>query len=163
MMKRILVVCTGNVCRSPAAQALLSRALPCRTIESAGIAAIDGTPIDPVMNELLAARGLDLSPHRARRVDAGICRWADVILVMETAQRHLIERAYPMTRGRVYRVAERYQTDVPDPYRRSRHVYDYAMKLIEHGVVDWAARIARVESNRPRCPDADADAPEYLK
>ncbi|MBR7979128.1 low molecular weight phosphotyrosine protein phosphatase [Burkholderia cenocepacia] len=163
MMKRILVVCTGNVCRSPAAQALLSRALPGCTIESAGLAAIGGTPIDPVMNELLVARGFGQSPHRARRIDDRVCRWADLILVMETAQRHLIERTYPTTRGRVYRLAERYQTDVPDPYRRSRHVHDYAMKLIEHGVVDWAERIARLESNRPRRADAGADAPEHLK
>ncbi|HEP6427498.1 low molecular weight protein-tyrosine-phosphatase [Burkholderia cenocepacia] len=163
MMNRILVVCTGNVCRSPAAQALLSRALPGRTIESAGIAAIGGTPVDPVMSELLVARGFGELPHRARRVDDRVCRWADLILVMETAQRHLIERAYPMTRGRVYRLTERDQTDVPDPYRRSRHVYDYAMKLIERGVVDWAVRIARLESDRPRRPDAGTDAPEYLK
>ncbi|MEB2601418.1 low molecular weight protein-tyrosine-phosphatase [Burkholderia cenocepacia] len=163
MMNRILVVCTGNVCRSPAARALLSRAVPDRTIESAGIAAIGGTPIDPVMNELLVARGFGRAPHRARRVDDGVCRWADLILVMETAQRHLIERAYPMTRGRVYRLAERYQTDVPDPYRRSRHVYDYAMKLIEHGVADWAVRIARLESNPSRRPDAGVVAPEHMK
>ncbi|HEF5873621.1 TPA: low molecular weight phosphotyrosine protein phosphatase [Burkholderia cenocepacia] len=163
MMNRILVVCTGNVCRSPAAQALFSRALPGRTVESAGIAAIGGMPIDPLMNELLIARGLAPSPHRARRLDDRVCRWADLILVMEAAQRHLIERTYPITRGRVYRLTERCRTDVPDPYRRSRHVYDYAMTLIEHGVVDWAERIACLESNRPRRRDAGADAPEYLK
>lgn len=163
MMKRILVVCTGNLCRSPAAQALLARELPGRTIESAGIAAIGGTAIDPVMNELLTGRGLDLSAHRARRVDDQVCRWADLILVMEIAHRELIERTYPMTRGRVYRLAERYLIDVPDPYRRSRHVYDYAATLIEHGVADWVARIASLDRNRPRHPDTGADAPEHLQ
>ncbi|HKT63202.1 MAG TPA: low molecular weight protein-tyrosine-phosphatase [Burkholderia sp.] len=155
MMKRILMVCTGNVCRSPAAQVLLSRALPGCTIESAGVAAIGGTAIDPVMSELLTGRGFDLSAHRARRIDDRACRWADLILVMETMHRHLIERTYPMTRGRVYCLTERYQTDVPDPYRRSRHVYDYAVKLIEHGAADWAARIVSLEQKRPR--------PEHLK
>ncbi|VWC80867.1 protein tyrosine phosphatase [Burkholderia lata] len=163
MMKRILMVCTGNVCRSPAAQALLSRKLPGFTIETAGIAAIGGTAIDPVMNELLTARGFDVSGHRARRVDDRICRWADLILVMEIAHRHAIERMYPMARGRVYRLAECYQTDVPDPYRRSRHVYEYTMKLIEHGVADWAVRIARLEQNLARRPDTGADAPEHLQ
>ncbi|WP_322025773.1 low molecular weight protein-tyrosine-phosphatase [Burkholderia sp. BCC1977] len=163
MMKRILVVCTGNVCRSPAAQVLLSRELPGRTIESAGIAAIGGTAIDPVMHELLSGRGFDMSAHRARRVDDRICRWADLILVMEIAHRNLIERTFPMTRGRVYRLAERYLIDVPDPYRRSRHVYGHAMRLIERGVVDWAARISRLEPNRPRHPDTGASAPEHLQ
>ncbi|UQO37168.1 low molecular weight protein-tyrosine-phosphatase [Burkholderia cepacia] len=163
MMKRILVVCTGNVCRSPAARALLSRALPGRTVESAGVAAIGGTPADPVMSALLIERGFDLSTHRARRVDDRICRWAGLILVMEAAHRRLIERTYPMTRGRVYRLTERYRTDVPDPYRRSRHVYDYATKLIEHGVADWAARIATFEPNRQQHPDTGADAPEHLQ
>jgi len=156
MMKRILMVCAGNVCRSPAAQVLLSRELPGCTIESAGIVAIDGMAIDPVMNEVLTARGFDLSGHRARRVDDRACRWADLIRVMEVAHRHAIERTYPMTRGRVYRLTERYQADIPDPYRGSRHVYDYAMRLIEHGVVDWAARIARLEPNLTRHPDTDA-------
>ncbi|MDR6497091.1 protein-tyrosine phosphatase [Burkholderia ambifaria] len=159
MMKRILVVCTGNVCRSPAAQALLSRVLPGRTVESAGVAAIGGTPVDPVMNALLVARGFDLSAHRARRVDDRTCRWADLILVMEVAHRELIERTFPTTRGRVYRLTERYRTDVPDPYRRSRYVYDYATKLIEHGVADWAARIATFEPNLRQHPDTGADAP----
>jgi len=162
-MKRILMVCTGNICRSPAAQAMLSRALPGRTIESAGIAAVGGAAIDPVMSELLTGRGFDLSVHRARRVDDRICRWADLILVMETAHRHLIERTYPMTRGRVYCLTERYRTDVPDPYRRSRHVYDYAARLIEHGVVDWAGRIVSLEQNRRRRPDTGAGAPEHLQ
>jgi len=163
MMKRILMVCTGNVCRSPAAQVLLSRELPGCTIESAGIAAIGGTAIDPVMSELMTGRGFDLSAHRARRIDDRTCRWADLILVMETTHRHLIERTYPMTRGRVYRLTERYRIDVPDPYRRSRHVYDYAVKLIEHGAVDWAARIVSLEQKRPRHPDTGADGPAHLK
>ncbi|OXI58152.1 protein tyrosine phosphatase [Burkholderia sp. AU27893] len=162
-MKRILVVCTGNVCRSPAAQALLSRELPGCTIESAGIAATGGMAIDPVMNEWLTARGFDLAAHRARRVDDAICRWADLILVMESAHRERIARTYPMTRGRVYRLAERYMADVPDPYRRSRHVYDYAATLIEHGVADWVARIAGLERAGPRRPDTGADAPDHLQ
>lgn len=163
MMKRILMVCTGNVCRSPAAQVLLSRELPGRTIESAGVAAIGGTAIDPVMNELLTGRGFDMSAHRARRVDDRLCRWADLILVMEIAHRHLIERTYPMTRGRVYCLAEHDRIDVPDPYRRSRHAYSHAMRLIEYGVADWAERIAGFERNRPRHPDTGASAPEHLQ
>lgn len=159
MMKRILVVCTGNVCRSPAALALLSRALPDRSIESVGTAAIGGMAVDPVMNALLTERGFDLSAHRARHIDDRTSRWADLILVMEAAHRHLIERTYPTTRGRVYRLTERYQTDVPDPYRRSRHIYDYATKLIEHGVADWAARIAAFEPNLQQHRDTGADAP----
>jgi protein-tyrosine phosphatase len=163
MMKRILMVCTGNVCRSPAAQVLMSRELPGCTIESAGIAAIGGAAIDPVMSELLTARGFDLSAHRSRRIDDLACRRADLILVMETAHRRLIERICPVTHGRVYRLAERYQADVPDPYRRSRHVYDYALTLIEHGAVDWAARIAGLEPKRPRHPDTGADGREHLQ
>lgn len=163
MMRRILVVCTGNVCRSPAAQALLAHALPGRSIASAGTAAIGGMAVDPVMNAMFAERGFDLSAHRARLIDDRASRRADLILVMETAHRHLIERTYPTTRGRVYRLTERYQTDVPDPYRRSRHVYDYATKLIELGVAHWAARIATFEPNLQQPSDTGADAPGHLQ
>ncbi|CAE6844873.1 Low molecular weight protein-tyrosine-phosphatase Ptp [Paraburkholderia nemoris] len=154
MIARILIVCAGNVCRSPAAQGLLSRELRDKVVISAGLAAVSGMRIDPVMSEMLSTRGLNMSGHRAKRLDEQMCRSADLILVMEQEQRRVIERICPMTRGRVYRLGEVHGIDIPDPYRRSQHSYGYAMKLIEPGVQDWVMRIANLTGSKYRRSDS---------
>ncbi|MBN3816822.1 low molecular weight phosphotyrosine protein phosphatase [Paraburkholderia sp. Se-20369] len=158
MIKHILVVCEGNVCRSPIAQGLLQRALPGIVVVSAGVSAIDGVAIDPIADRMLKARGIDLSGHRSKRLDRQMCRDADLILAMELAQRRAVERLRPVAHGRVYRLAEALASDVPDPYRRALPRYDHATMLIEQGVRDWAARIVNLNGRgRPghACPAAE--------
>ncbi|MGH8778195.1 low molecular weight protein-tyrosine-phosphatase [Paraburkholderia sp.] len=148
MIDRILVVCEGNLCRSPIAQGLLRREMADIVVASAGLSAVAGAGIDPIAASLLATRGIDMSAHRARRLDERMCRVADLILVMELEQKHAIERFYPIARGRVYRLAEAYPTDVPDPFGRPHRSYEYALTLIDHGVQDWTQRIARLSLSR---------------
>ncbi|HEX4903563.1 MAG TPA: hypothetical protein VFV42_12175 [Acidimicrobiales bacterium] len=84
----ILVVCTGNICRSPLAAALLASRADAAGAEvditSAGFVTAD-RPSPPEIVELMAARGLDGSAHRSRRIDAGELRTHDLILCMERA------------------------------------------------------------------------------
>src|SRR4051795_10625813 len=67
---RVLMVCTGNICRSPMAQVLLEQALRKRgfdvRVESAGLGALVGRGADPMAMQLMEKRGLDLKTHRAR-------------------------------------------------------------------------------------------------
>src|SRR2546427_9733566 len=88
--KRILLVCTGNICRSPLAAALLERALVERGIEgiavaSAGTGAWDGAPVSEGAYLVGLERGLDLSRHRARLLTRELGDGADWIL---TVARH---------------------------------------------------------------------------
>src|SRR2546430_12784605 len=85
--KRILLVCTGNICRSPLASALLERALLERGIEgiavgSAGTGAWDGAPVSEGAYLVGLERGLDLSGHRARLLPREPVDGADLILTM---------------------------------------------------------------------------------
>src|SRR5437879_8944326 len=85
--KRILLVCTGNICRSPLAAALLERALVERGIEglavaSAGTGAWDGAPVSEGAYLVGLERGLDLSGHRARLLTRELVDGADLILTM---------------------------------------------------------------------------------
>ncbi|QFS40569.1 low molecular weight protein-tyrosine-phosphatase [Burkholderia cepacia] len=146
MIERILVICEGNRCRSPIAQGLLQRSLPDVAVASAGLSATDGDPLDPIVAPMLKARGIDLSTHLARRVTRQMCSDSDLILAMELTQLDAIERLLPVARGRVFRLADALAADIPDPYRRSRRQYDYAMTLIERGVREWAARIDNLNS-----------------
>src|SRR2546425_7069143 len=89
--KRILLVCTGNICRSPLAAALLERALVERGIEgiavaSAGTGAWDGAPVSEGAYLVGLERGLDLSGHRARLLTRELVDGANLILTMRSEE-----------------------------------------------------------------------------
>ena len=84
MFNKILVVCVGNICRSPAAEAKLRQLAPASVqIASAGIQALVDHPADPQAQEEARKDGLDLSAHRARQLTDAMCQAHDLILVME--------------------------------------------------------------------------------
>ncbi|MBT2334933.1 low molecular weight phosphotyrosine protein phosphatase [Variovorax paradoxus] len=140
-MKSVLVVCIGNICRSPMAHVLLAEALPQLTVSSAGTGALIGNPADSIAQQLMAARGLDLGSHRARQINEAMCVQADLILTMDEAQRRYIENKYPLARGRVFRLAESAKLNIPDPYRKGQEAFEHALQLIDAGVKTWAERI----------------------
>jgi protein-tyrosine phosphatase len=104
---RVLVVCAGNICRSPAAAAVLGAlgaGHPEVDLEVRSRGTHDwnaGRQAHPAMRRLAAARGYDLSGHVAARVTADDLAWADDVLVMDADNhRHLLAR-HPDLLGRV--------------------------------------------------------------
>jgi protein-tyrosine phosphatase len=147
----ILTVCVGNVCRSPMAALLLSDRLARRRasveVSSAGLAALVGDPAEPEACELMAARGLDLSGHRARQITPDLVRSHELILVMEAGQQREVEALLPSARGRVHRLGRWGKFDIPDPYRRGLPAFENTLALIERGIDDlerafWPGRPA---------------------
>lgn len=141
MIDSILVICVGNICRSPMGEGLVRHALPGYRVSSAGIGALSGEPADPIAVELMQGRGLDIAPHRARQVQPGMLADAGLVLVMELAHQRHLEKQYPLARGKIFRVCESIKTDVPDPYRRGRAAFEDALALIIQGVEAWIPRI----------------------
>ncbi len=95
----ILFVCTGNVCRSPAAEfvfrELLGPAAARLVIRSAGTkAAVDGS-IDPIIANLLARKGIEVSKFRPRLLDVAQIDQADLILTASTTHRATVARLRP--------------------------------------------------------------------
>jgi protein-tyrosine phosphatase len=154
MTLRVLVVCVGNVCRSPIAQALLREQLCDASIDSAGIDAPVGQPADPTAVALMRERGFDIDGHRACQLMPSQCRQADLILVMDHAQKRYLERRYAFLLGRVFRLGELRSApgtshigfDIPDPYRLTRAAFEQSLQLIECGVEGWSARIRAMEA-----------------
>jgi len=146
MIERILVVCVGNICRSPMAESLLRQALPGRVLASAGMGAPTGEPADPVAVELMQARDLDISRHRARRLQGAMIAESDLVLVMELSQQRQLEQQYPLARGKIFRLCESIKADVADPYRQGRKAFEEAFRLIEQGVESWTARITALDA-----------------
>jgi len=84
----ILMVCTGNICRSPMAEGLLRQRLPddlkpLVDVRSAGTHGLHGNHAEPLAVKAAAAHGADISGHRARILDAPMVRSTDLILAME--------------------------------------------------------------------------------
>ena len=84
---KLLLVCTGNICRSPMAEAIARRLLASRgrddvTVASAGTAAQDGAPASEGAYLIALEHGLDLSAHRARQITTDLVADADLVLGM---------------------------------------------------------------------------------
>ncbi len=108
VVTRLLVVCEGNICRSPAAEVLLRRALREGAgveVESAGLGARVGQPVDPTVHRLLSARGLRVS-GRARQLTPDIVRAADLVLTMTAAQRTAVVSRVPAAVRRTFTLRE---------------------------------------------------------
>lgn len=142
MFKRILVVCVGNICRSPMAEALLAQALGGgREVSSAGIGALIGEPADPNAEALMRERGLSIASHLGRQMDESLLRDSDLVLVMERSHQEWIESRWPQARGRVYRWGHWSDFDVPDPYKKDEAAFREALALIERGLAEWKERL----------------------
>ncbi|MBF9030198.1 low molecular weight phosphotyrosine protein phosphatase [Rhodobacterales bacterium HKCCE3408] len=126
---RILVVCLGNICRSPAAEAVLRDRLPAAEIDSAGTGNWHvGKPPHPPMIAAARARGYDLSQLRARQVRPDDFHDFDLILAMDRdnlADLQAIRPAGARAELRLFRDGG----EVPDPYFSGD--FDGALDLIE--------------------------------
>lgn len=140
MFKRILVVCVGNICRSPTAEYLLRQRLPQGGVEvgSAGLGAMIDYPIESTAAQVLVDHGIDGSEHRARQVTPGLLRESDLILVMEKSHVAAIGRMAPEVSGKVFLLGK-WQDDaeISDPFRQERPAFDHVYDLIESSVDAW--------------------------
>jgi protein-tyrosine phosphatase len=140
----ILVVCTANICRSPAGQAMLAAQLAGRQvrIESAGTLALNGNAVDSTVSRLLEARGLDaMLPHRSKPIMPTMLGRFDLILCMESEHLERVLDMYPMGRGRVRLMGHWSAAQVPDPVGEADAVYSAALDLIETSAMQWAQKL----------------------
>lgn len=155
MIQRVLITCVGDMCRGPMAAALLNRALAGEcVVSSAGIAAVVNAPAAEEAVELMRSRDLDISAHRARQLDLDLVRGHELILAAEAFQVTWINRQFPTSCGRVYRLGHWQSFDITDPFRRGPGAFAHALRHIERAVEDWSARLTAHEMvlpNEIRC------------
>lgn len=146
MFNNILVVCVGNICRSPMAEVLFKDALlkinqnNC-SVFSAGIGALVGHKSDEKAVQLMLARGLDISGHRATQLNTQMVRKADLILVMELAHKIDIENKEPSAKGKVFRLGEWGGYDINDPYQLDLAAFESVLVQIDQGVNQWVKKL----------------------
>ena len=148
MVFSVLMVCTGNICRSPMAEGMLSHHLPETlkpfvSVSSAGTHGLHGNRAEPLAIRAAAAHRVDIGHHRARILDARMIRSADLVLGMENYHLDHINSllifrcSYARLLGGF--ALQRQHPEIEDPYGLSFAAYETAAREIlacMPGVVD---------------------------
>jgi len=128
-MPSVLFVCLANQFRSPLAAAIFMKLLeeiglaPTWQVASAGTWATPGLPAVPTALVAAQKLGLDLSGHRAARVDEQLLAAYDLVLVMEAGQKEALQSEFPALYEHIYllsHVLERRSYDIPDTFGSER-------------------------------------------
>jgi RpiB/LacA/LacB family sugar-phosphate isomerase len=142
-MKTILFICTGNVCRSPMAEALFRRAVNGRgefRIYSAGLGALDGQPPTPHSVQAMRELGVDISGQRSRALTTDLIRQADYIFGMTHGHVDTIALLYPPAAEKTFLLREfdeslePFEKDIADPIGSPYEIYVHCRKQIEQGI-----------------------------
>jgi len=145
LFERVLIVCTGNICRSPFAQVMLQELLPAVEVRSAGIATessgLQGFPAEKSMIEVAKDYHLDLSAHAARQLTRQDCHWSDVIFIMHPDQLNSVAKISGSARGKTFLLGQWDQGTIEDPFGKSLSEYQTAARQINAACQAWLKKI----------------------
>ena len=147
--KKVLFVCTANICRSPMAEVIFNalakeKGLPFRA-QSAGTAALESNPMAPNAVAVLGEVGICPEIHRARQVDEAMLEESELVLAMSPRHVAALGRLYENPSGKIYTLRE-YATGkldregIPDPYGHTmatyrssvRQLYEYVERVVNN-------------------------------
>jgi|TARA_R110002020_G_scaffold232883_2_gene444511 protein-tyrosine phosphatase len=138
----ILVVCVGNICRSPIAEALLKEQYPQKNIDSAGLSAVVGNPVDPNSQAVMHPYDIDMSTHVAKQINEKLVMTADIIFTMSDSQTKWIEECWPFCRGKTFKIGHWLDKEIADPYRHDVSLFEIARQDIADSLKAWSDKIS---------------------
>ncbi len=162
MAYTVLIVCSGNTCRSPMAEALLRRQIERvgdtrrLRVTSAGTWGPAGAPAAELSQRLLAQEGLDLGTHRSRLLTQRDIDEADLILVMTRAHKSDITQRFARAGDKLYLLSEMIgkHDDIADPHGGELADYKACKKamdeIITKGYERSGSLALRLERNKRR-------------
>mgnify|MGYP000084138642 CR=1 FL=1 len=141
-IQSILVVCVGNICRSPMAEYFLKQQFPQLDIRSAGLSALVGQHADPKAILCMDQHQIDMRAHIAKQINTDEVKQADIIFVMSQNQKNHIEQAWPFARGKVFRLGHWQNENVADPYQHEQEFFNEICCRIQKFTLDWQSRLS---------------------
>ncbi|KGD63492.1 cytoplasmic phosphatase [Alcanivorax nanhaiticus] len=142
MFERILVICDGNICRSPTVEAMLKHLKPELTISSAGLVGLEGHDMEPTARAVASENGLQCGVHMARKLTGEMCRDCDLILVMESRQKDRLSERFPEASGKTFLLTQwNGKNDIPDPYKRGRDAFERIYPMMQAAAEAWALKL----------------------
>ncbi len=153
--RAILVVCKGNICRSPLAEAYLKHAMEKNglpvTVSSAGLETSFGKPAHPLAQVVGTQKGLSLHKHATQPLHKEQVDGADIILVMEWRQRNRLVKLYPQARGKVFLLRQFYDQsvrEVADPYSGTIEDFEVCFSMMKQACDVLVQQMVSVDHRR---------------
>ncbi len=144
----ILVICTANICRSPAVAILLQDALANKNVKvsSAGTLALNGNNAADTMRKLLVERGLhQIEDHRSQALMPHHLSQADLIFCMEHEHVARVLQMNPVLKGKVKLMSHfENQSEVSDPYGQPQHVYEQSIDQMQRLTTQWVEKMQQM-------------------
>ena len=129
MFNRILVVCDGNICRSPTVAFMLQALKPEKSVASAGLVGLEGQGMESTARAVAEENGLACGEH-------------DLILVMESRQKERLSKQFPEASGKTFLLSHwNGAHDIPDPYKRGRDAFERIYPMMQAATQAWAEKL----------------------
>ncbi len=149
----ILIVCTGNTCRSPMGEALMRERIAEEigvtapelekngvVVVSAGIAAMPGSLASPQSCEVMQGMGIDIDHHCSQPVTPHLIQFSDLILTMTDGHRQALVNHWPSAASRTYTL-RRDKGDISDPIGMPVAQYQRCADQIDENIKLWTKQL----------------------